>query len=100
MGVRRLVSSWNRRDWAEVSGIFAVVAVLHVVGFGLLILLVAPVRYQVGTQVFSIGLGISAYMLGLRHAFDADHIAAIGRSRLDSSSHSGTPRLWWCWHCW
>jgi high-affinity nickel-transport protein len=27
--------------------------------------------------VFSIGLGITAYIFGLRHAFDADHIAAI-----------------------
>ena len=34
-------------------------------------------QYQVGTQVFSIGLGITAYIFGLRHAFDADHIAAI-----------------------
>ena len=27
--------------------------------------------------MFGVGLGITAYMLGLRHAFDADHIAAI-----------------------
>jgi high-affinity nickel-transport protein len=27
--------------------------------------------------VFGVGLGITAYTLGLRHAFDADHIAAI-----------------------
>ena len=92
MGVRRLVSSWNRRDWAEVSVIFAVVAVLHVVGFGLLILLVAPVRYQVGTQVFSIGLGISAYMLGMRHAFDADHIAAIDNVTRKLTADNARPK--------
>ena len=28
-------------------------------------------------QVFGIGLGVTAYTLGMRHAFDADHIAAI-----------------------
>jgi high-affinity nickel-transport protein len=54
-----------------------VIAALHAVGFGTLILVVAPQRYQVGAQVLSIGLGVTAYMLGLRHAFDADHIAAI-----------------------
>jgi len=77
MAVRRLVGSWTRRDWAHVCALFGVVAILHVIGFGTLILLVAPERYQVGAQVFSIGLGVSAYMFGLRHAFDADHIAAI-----------------------
>nr|WP_203695990.1 HoxN/HupN/NixA family nickel/cobalt transporter [Streptomyces rubrogriseus] len=34
-------------------------------------------RFSVGTQVFGTGLGVTAYMLGVRHAFDADHIAAI-----------------------
>ena len=28
-------------------------------------------------QVFGVGLGLTAYTLGMRHAFDADHIAAI-----------------------
>jgi high-affinity nickel-transport protein len=31
----------------------------------------------VGDKAFGIGLGITAYTLGMRHAFDADHIAAI-----------------------
>ncbi|MGD0386879.1 MAG: HoxN/HupN/NixA family nickel/cobalt transporter, partial [Solirubrobacteraceae bacterium] len=30
-----------------------------------------------GSGVFAIGTGVTAYTLGLRHAFDADHIAAI-----------------------
>jgi len=43
---------------------------LHVLGIALLIVY-AP-RYPVLT-----GLGWSAYLFGLRHAFDADHISAI-----------------------
>jgi len=50
---------------------------LHLVGWGLLIGVVAPHDYRVGTQVLGVGLGITAYTLGMRHAFDADHIAAI-----------------------
>ena len=50
---------------------------LHVVGWGLLIGVVAPHDYQVGGEVLGIGLGLTAYTLGMRHAFDADHIAAI-----------------------
>jgi high-affinity nickel-transport protein len=55
-----------------------VVAALHVVGFASLIALVAPRHDQLGTAgAFSIGIGVTAYTLGLRHAFDADHISAI-----------------------
>ena len=77
MAARPTAANWSRRDWAEVTGLLTAVAVLHAVGFGTLILAVAPAHYQVGTQVFSIGLGVTAYIFGLRHAFDVDHIAAI-----------------------
>jgi len=51
---------------------------LHVIGWGVLVGIVAPQHYQVGsTQVLGVGLGLTAYTLGMRHAFDADHIAAI-----------------------
>jgi high-affinity nickel-transport protein len=56
----------------------AVIMTLHIVGWGVLIGVVAPAGYNVGsTQFFGIGIGVTAYTLGLRHAFDADHIAAI-----------------------
>jgi high-affinity nickel-transport protein len=56
----------------------AVVIALHVIGFFILIALVAPHHYRLGTSgAFTVGLGLTAYTLGLRHAFDADHIAAI-----------------------
>ena len=36
------------------------------------------VHYHItGTQLFGFGTGVLAYTLGMRHAFDADHIAAI-----------------------
>ena len=44
----------------------------------MLAFIVAPEHYQVcQNQVFGVGLGLTAYTLGMRHAFDADHIAAI-----------------------
>lgn len=63
--------------WWRVGGVFAAVAGLHVVALWILLVLVVPHRYAVGQQVFGIGLGVTAYTLGMRHAFDADHIAAI-----------------------
>lgn len=76
MAVNRRVGAWNRRDWTQAGAVLGAVAVLHLIGFGALFHLAAQ-PYGAGAQVFSIGIGVTAYMLGLRHAFDADHIAAI-----------------------
>jgi nickel/cobalt transporter (NiCoT) family protein len=61
----------------SIVAVFGVVALLHVVAWGVLLLLVVPRHLAVGTQAFGVGLGVTAYTLGMRHAFDADHIAAI-----------------------
>lgn len=45
------------------------VALLHILGWGLLA--------SFGNTTLTIGTGIIAYMLGVRHAFDADHLIAI-----------------------
>ncbi|HWG07889.1 MAG TPA: HoxN/HupN/NixA family nickel/cobalt transporter [Solirubrobacteraceae bacterium] len=51
---------------------------LHAVGFFILVALVAPHHYALGRSgAFTVGIGLTAYTLGLRHAFDADHISAI-----------------------
>ncbi|WP_207345239.1 HoxN/HupN/NixA family nickel/cobalt transporter [Arthrobacter sp. E3] len=52
---------------------FAAITLLHVVGFAVFILFVVPGHYQ----GLGIGIAVLAYSLGLRHAFDADHISAI-----------------------
>jgi len=55
----------------------ATVIGLHVVGWVTLLAIVVPGHYSIGTQTFGAGIGITAYTLGARHAFDADHISAI-----------------------
>ncbi|MBC9728934.1 HoxN/HupN/NixA family nickel/cobalt transporter [Streptomyces sp. TRM68367] len=74
---RTTAFKWRREDTLKTAGLMAAVAALHVVAFGVLFLLVVPQHYEVGTKAFGVGLGITAYTLGMRHAFDADHIAAI-----------------------
>ncbi|HJP78317.1 MAG TPA: HoxN/HupN/NixA family nickel/cobalt transporter [Pseudonocardiaceae bacterium] len=69
---RRITPSERRR----MGGMFGIIALLHVVGFGLLFA-AAGGHYSMGKTVFGIGTGVLAYTLGLRHAFDADHISAI-----------------------
>lgn len=55
----------------------ATVIGLHVVGWVTLLAIVVPGHYSIGTQTFGAGIGLTAYTLGARHAFDADHISAI-----------------------
>jgi len=74
----RIRQSLTRGEWAAILGVATVVIGLHVVGWFTLAAIVAPRHYSVGNgQFFGIGLGVTAYTLGMRHAFDADHIAAI-----------------------
>lgn len=68
----------DRADWSSIAGIGAVVLALHVFGWGVLVFGVAPQHITLGSAgVFGVGLGVTAYLLGVRHAFDADHIAVI-----------------------
>lgn len=69
---------FNRGERGSLAGMSAVVLALHLLGWGVLIAVVAPQQLAIGaTGVFGVGLGVTAYVLGMRHAFDADHIAAI-----------------------
>src|SRR3954465_12799340 len=73
---RRSLSPADRRSlWA--MGSFIVL--LHVVGLGILFGFVTPQPLALGGDhpVFTVGVGVLAYTFGLRHAFDADHIAAV-----------------------
>ena len=69
-----------------------VVAGLHVAGFVMLFALVAPGHYRLGaTGTFTVGIGITAYTLGMRHAFDADHISAIDNTTRKLMSEGQRP---------
>lgn len=73
----QILSTWTRRDWIGAAALLGVIVVMHIVAFTVLFGMIAPHAYHIGKQVFGVGLGITAYTFGLRHAFDADHIAAI-----------------------
>lgn len=60
----------TRVEWKRLAGFSAVVVLLHVLGFGLFL-------YYLPRNPALTGLATLAYTFGLRHAFDADHIAAI-----------------------
>jgi high-affinity nickel-transport protein len=74
----RAVTKFDRTDWTTIATMSAVVLALHLFGWGVLVFGVAPQHITLGSAgVFGVGLGVTAYLLGVRHAFDADHIAVI-----------------------
>jgi high-affinity nickel-transport protein len=74
----RTRAALSAQDRRSLAGMFGFILLLHVVGFGVLLTLVVPRHFDLGaTGIFGIGVGILAYTLGMRHAFDADHIAAV-----------------------
>ncbi len=71
--LQTLRSSFSPREWRKISWMLGSIVVLHIIGFGIFFAFVVPGHYK------GLGIWISfvAYTLGLRHAFDADHISAI-----------------------
>jgi high-affinity nickel-transport protein len=91
-GRMRLRGRLSRPEWRTVCSMAAVVIGLHAVGFFLLFVLVAPHHYRLGgAGAFAIGTGVTAYTLGMRHAFDADHIAAIDNTTRKLMSEGKRP---------
>jgi high-affinity nickel-transport protein len=88
----RLRTSLDPGQWRTVALMGAVVLGLHLLGFFLLIAVVAPHHYRMASSgVFAVGTGLTAYTLGMRHAFDADHISAIDNTTRKLMSEGKRP---------
>jgi high-affinity nickel-transport protein len=84
-------ATFSDQERRSLWGMGAFILLLHVMGWGVLIGFVAPHRYAVGGQLMGVGLGVTAYTLGMRHAFDADHIAAIDNTTRKLMGKGGRP---------
>src|ERR687888_1889490 len=70
MAWRRWFQGLTRAEWRRLAGFGGGIVLLHVLGWGFFL-------YYSRHNPALAGLGTLAYTFGLRHAFDADHIAAI-----------------------
>jgi high-affinity nickel-transport protein len=61
---------FSRAEWSRLSLLYGFIGILHILGWGTYL-------HYAGRYPQLVGLGFVAYMFGLRHAFDADHIAAV-----------------------
>ena len=71
--IEQLRQSLSSSEWRRVRWMVGSIIALHVIGFGVFVAFVVPYHYK----GLGIGVSVLAYTLGLRHAFDADHISAI-----------------------
>ena len=81
--LRTIRDSLSALEWTRLTGMFAFIIALNVVGWLIFILYVLPHHFDYkgvgGSRGLGVGLGvaITAWFLGFRHAFDADHISCI-----------------------
>src|SRR6516162_2397466 len=73
----RIRHSLTPAEWARTGGMAATIVGLTVAGWAMLAAAVGGHYHISSTEIFGFGTGALAYTLGMRHAFDADHIAAI-----------------------
>jgi len=73
----------------RVFAMYGSILLLHALGFFVFIAFVVPAHYK----GLGIGVSVLAYTLGLRHAFDADHISAIDNTtRKSMNQRQGTDK--------
>jgi len=73
----KLRNGLTPQEWMRVGGMILAIVGLNVLGWGMLSAAVGHHYHISKTGLFGFGTGTLAYTLGMRHAFDADHIAAI-----------------------
>jgi high-affinity nickel-transport protein len=81
----------TRDEWRRMGLMFAVIIALHVIGIGL-IWAATKGHYELSDgSMFGWGTAALAYTLGMRHAFDADHISAIDNTTRKLMSEGQRP---------
>jgi nickel/cobalt transporter (NiCoT) family protein len=76
-------SALEAREWARLAAMLAFILAINALGWGIFVLYVMPHHFDYKGEGGSAGLGaglgvaVTAWFLGFRHAFDADHISCI-----------------------
>ena len=90
----RIRSAWRSSTRAErrrIGAMLLVIAVVNALGWGIFALAILPHHFRYDGLGVGIGVAVTAWTLGLRHAFDADHIAAIDNTTRKLMADGGRP---------
>lgn len=81
----------TKSEWRRLFAMFGFIAFLHIAGFALM-WQATKGNYELSDgTMFGWGTAMLAYVLGMRHAFDADHIAAIDNTTRKLMSEGQRP---------
>jgi high-affinity nickel-transport protein len=61
----------------KAGGMVAAIVIVNALGWGIFVLEILPEHFRYGGLGVGLGVAVTAWTLGARHGFDADHIAAI-----------------------
>ena len=81
--IKGLRTAATAREWGRLAAMLGFILAINVAGWAIFILYVMPhhfdYRGEGGSKGLGVGIGvaITAWLLGFRHAFDADHISCI-----------------------
>jgi nickel/cobalt transporter (NiCoT) family protein len=90
----RIRSAWRSSsdvERARIGAMLLCIAAVNALGWGIFALAILPHHFRYDGLGVGIGVAITAWTLGLRHAFDADHIAAIDNSTRKLMADGGRP---------
>jgi nickel/cobalt transporter (NiCoT) family protein len=85
------------REWGRLAAMFGFILAVNAAGWGIYLLVVMPhhfdYRGEGGSPGLGVGLGVAvtAWFLGFRHAFDADHISCIDNTTRKLMADGGRP---------
>lgn len=86
-----------RRLTPAARGVLLTIVLMLGVSWALMAMVLLPEETSLGATATGAGMAVTAFLLGVRHAFDADHIAAIdntSRKLTDDGKDPSSVGLW------
>jgi nickel/cobalt transporter (NiCoT) family protein len=90
-GTRTIAHALHPAEWGRLGAMTLVILALNIFGWGIFILAVLPHDFHYDKLGVGLGVAFTAWTLGARHAFDADHISAIDNVTRKLMSEGGRP---------
>jgi high-affinity nickel-transport protein len=75
--LRAARSALTPREWGRFGAMALVIVALNATGWGIFLFAIQPHHFHYQGLGVGFGVALTAWTLGARHAFDADHISAI-----------------------
>ena len=75
--IRTIRGALSAREWGRMGAMGIVILAMNLAGWGIFAFAILPHHFRYKGLGIGVGVALTAWTLGMRHAFDADHISAI-----------------------